>query len=85
MARFILRSHLRPWGRRWTFPLVAGNGEPVLASEAAPNCSIDNSSKQISPSCCDHELVPARCHSGCTIDVAHCCACGMPAAERRGA
>ena len=33
MARFILRSHLRPWGRRWTFTLVAGNGEPVLASE----------------------------------------------------
>ena len=34
---------------------------------------------------CTHELVPARCHSGCTIDVAHCGACGMPAVERRGA
>ena len=34
---------------------------------------------------CAHELVPARCHSGCTIDVAHCGACGMPAVERRGA
>jgi len=34
---------------------------------------------------CTHELVPARCHSGCTIDVAHCGVCGMPAAERRGA
>jgi len=33
MARFILRSHLRPWGRRWTFTLVAGNGEPVLLPE----------------------------------------------------
>ncbi len=32
--RFVLRSHLRPWGRRWTFVLVAANGDVVVVSEA---------------------------------------------------
>lgn len=33
MARFVIRSHLRPWGRRYTFALVAANGEALLVSE----------------------------------------------------
>lgn len=33
MAHFKIRSHLRPWGRRYTFLLVAGNGEPLCSSE----------------------------------------------------
>lgn len=33
MARFVLRSHLRPWGRRWSFVLIADNNEPLLTSE----------------------------------------------------
>ena len=28
-----MRTHLRPWGRRWTFTLLAANGEPVVVSE----------------------------------------------------
>lgn len=31
--RFVIRSHVRPWGRRWTFILVAGNGESLAQSE----------------------------------------------------
>lgn len=31
--RFVVRSHLRPWGRRWTWTLVARNGEPLATSE----------------------------------------------------
>jgi len=33
MAKFIVRTHFRPWGKRWTFALIANNGEPVLMSE----------------------------------------------------
>lgn len=32
-ARFVIRSHWRPFGKRWQFQLVAPNGEPVAVSE----------------------------------------------------
>lgn len=32
-ARFVIRSHRRPWGRRWTFVLLSVNNEAVLSSE----------------------------------------------------
>lgn len=32
-GRYVVRSHLRPWGRRWTFSLAAPNGEVVAVSE----------------------------------------------------
>ena len=32
-ARFVIKKHRRPWGTRFTFTLVAANGEPVATSE----------------------------------------------------
>lgn len=33
VANYVIRSHVRPWGRRWTWLLVAANSEPVAQSE----------------------------------------------------
>ncbi len=69
-------AHLR------THTCMRSTGEPLHEGEV---CWTELTAKVMESAGCAHELVGARCHSGCAIDVAHCGACGMTAVERRGA